>query len=171
MRKKRMQKNNEKSHDEIAKLMDETDLQKQPKDKEDEPKNVMISGLSEIKENIKFVDKTQNEPIKSDKHDLKKEKKGFFKEKKNEKGEVIKEKVYVTILNFNHYIQQQAWPSSIYFIDKLLRLNTSASLEWQKRYLKKKRPVNKEFLWLIIIIVIVILAVVILWMFLSKGGV
>jgi hypothetical protein len=164
-----MQKTDVRSHDEIAKLVDSTDAQKQkPKDESDKQKNVMISGLREIKENIAFVDKTQNEPIKTTKYDLKKEK---TVTKKDKDGKVTTKKIFVTILNFNHYIQQQAWPSSIYFIDKLLRLNTSASMEWQKRYLKKKRPMNKDFLWLVVVIVIVIIAIALLWMFLSKGGI
>lgn len=164
-----MQKNDSKSHDEIAKLVDETDAQKQkPKAELEQPKNVMISGLREIKENIHFVDKTQNDPITTTKYDLKQEKKI---KKKDKNGKVTTEKIFIVILSFNHYIQQQAWPSSIYFIDKLLRLNTSAELDWMSRYIKKKRPLNKDYLWLMVIIVIVIIAVVVLWMFLSKGGI
>lgn len=162
-----MQKNDSKSHDEIAKLIDSTDAQKQ-QTKTEQPKNVMVSGLREIKENIAFVDKTQNEPIKTDKYDLKQQKTVVGKDKD---GKKVTKKVFVTLLNFNHYIQQQAWPSSIYFVDKLLRLNTDASLEWMSRYLKKKRSMNKDFIWLMIFIVIIIIAIAVLWMFLSRGGV
>lgn len=152
-----MAKNDLDPHKKIDELIEKTDKEKQ---KESQPPttNVMIKGMKEIKENVQFVNKTQDEPIITKKYDRKQLKK------------VEKKKFYVTLINFNHYIQQQAWPSSIYFIDKLLRLNTSASLDWQKRYLAKKRPINKEYIYLMIIIVIIIIAILVLWLFLSGGA-
>jgi hypothetical protein len=90
------------------------------------------SDLEPVRDNIKFVDEVINKPVVSDRFD----KKVFD---------------YETV-NINPYILQQAWPSSLYFIDKLIRLNTSASLEWKKRYLSKKRKVSMNMVWLIILL-------------------
>ena len=114
-------------------------------------KTGISSNLEQIRENIVFVDKVQNNPVNT---------------------ESFNDMVFgVEIMNINPYIEQQALPSSIYFIDKLIRLNTKASLEWMKRYLAKKRHVPIQLIWILIIVFGVIVAIVVVLLLLPKLGV
>ena len=114
-------------------------------------KTGISSNLEQIRENIVFVDKVQNNPVNT---------------------ESFNDMVFgVEIMNINPYIEQQALPSSIYFIDKLIRLNTKASLEWMKRYLAKKRHVPIQLIWILIIVFGVIVAIVVVMLLLPKLGV
>lgn len=116
-------------------------------------KTGITTNLEEIRENIKFVDKVVNNPVITDKFDGRK-----FN------GDVI---------NINPYIEQQALPSSIYFVDKLIRLNTKASLEWMKRYLSKKRHVPMRMIWILLLLFGVGMAIVIIFLFIvpmMQGG-
>ena len=114
-------------------------------------KTGISSNLEQIRENIKFVDKVQNNPVATN----------FFDEK-----------VFnAETININPYIEQQALPSSIYFIDKLIRLNTTASLEWQKRYLSKKRKVPMNMIWLLLLLFGVIGVIMVIIIILPQLGV
>jgi len=116
-------------------------------------KTGISSNLEQIRENIKFVDKVQNNPVVT---------------------ESFNEKVFnFETVNINPYIEQQALPNSIYDMDKLIRLNTKASMEWQKRYLSKKRHVPMSMIWIIILMVIVGVVILLFIMFVlpMMGGI
>lgn len=104
--------------------------------------------LEKVKDNLNFVNTLQNKPVLTDKHDKK-----IFNFK---------------VLNFTHYINQQAWPSSLYFIDKIVRVNVKASFEWQKRYLAKKRGIPFEFLPFLIIVIVIAIALLAVWFLLPR---
>lgn len=108
-------------------------------------KTGISTSLEQIRENIKFVDRVQNDPVTTE----------VFNEQISE----------FEVININPYIEQQALPNSIYDMDKLIRLNTKASMEWQKRYLSKKRTVPMKMIWIIILLAVVIVVVMLFIMF------
>jgi len=116
-----------------------------------EKSRLMATDLEKIKDNIKFANEVQDNPVVTDKYD--------------------KRVFNCDVININPYIEQQAWPSSLYFIDKLIRLNTKASLEWMKRYLSKKRHVPMNMIWLLILLFAVgIVIVIVLFLILPMIG-
>ena len=122
-------------HDVLKEKVDKTLKEKEETPGKKPVKPVYAKDLERVQDNIKFAAEIQQQPVTSDKHDKK-----IFNHK---------------TVNFNHYIKGQAWPESIFNIDKLLRLNTAASFEWQKRYLKKKRTMPLDIFWVILIFIIV----------------
>ena len=100
--------------------------------------------MERVKDNLEFIEKVENEPVVTEHFD---------------------EEIFGEIINFNPYIQQQAWPSDIYSIDALIKLNTSAEYEWQKRYLQKKRRVSMKFVWVLILLFVIATIVLIILMF------
>jgi len=132
-------------HEKAKRLLDE----KNKEEEEGEPgRTVFDQDVERVRDNFNFANKVENEPVVTKEFD------------KNIFG--------VKVLNFNHYILQQAWPSSFYFIDKLIRLNTKASMEWQKRYLSKKRTVPMKMIWLLIVFVVIIFIIVLIWLLLPR---
>ena len=121
-------------------------------DKKD--KSIFTKDFEQVKDNYKFAHKIETDPIK----DTKKYDTKIFN--------------YV-VLSFNNYLNQMAWPSSLYFIDKINRLNMRASLEMIKKNLKKKNTVPMNLIWLLILMAIagfVVLIVVFLVLPRVTGG-
>jgi hypothetical protein len=100
--------------------------------------------MERVKDNLEFIDKVESKPVITD---------------------VFNEEIFGEIINFNPYIQQQAWPSDIYFIDALIKLNTSAEYDWQKRYLQKKRRVSMKFIWILILLMIIGVVIMVILLF------
>ena len=143
-------------HDKIAAIVDSKELDSKKvgaaaKDATDDDYKTSTSitkELERVRDNVKFYNKIQEKPVLTKKYD-----KSIFTS---------------TVLNLNHYIRGQAWPESIFNIDKLLRLNTSASYEWQKRFLRKKRGASYDFMPFLIIIIIVFVAILAVWILLPR---
>lgn len=115
-------------------------------------KTTYARDFEQVKDNYKFAHKVENEPVSSQGYD----------------EEIFNYKV----LNFNDYISQQAWPSSLYFIDKIVRLNMRASMEWMKKNLSKKRTVPMSMIWLLLLFGVVgIVVLVVIMMILPMLGV
>lgn len=129
-------------HKKIDNLLASKNEDKQP------VKSSVTNELERVKDNIKFYNKIQNEPVLTDKYD-----KSPFGHKQ---------------ITCNHYIKGQAWPESIFNIDKLIRLNLTAKFEWIKRYLSKKRNVPLNVLWVVIIFMIIGIGILCVWIFLPR---
>lgn len=116
----------------------------------DKPKKpeTLLKDLEKVKDNLKFYNTIQEAPVLTDKYDKK-----IFNYK---------------VLNFNHYIKQQAWPESIFNIDKLIRLNVSAKYEWLKRYMQKKRTIGLDVFWVFLIFIIIGGAILAAWILLPN---
>ena len=132
----------------IEELVDKTLIDKKELgDNKRRVKSPYTENLEKVKDNLHFYNKIQEKPVVSKDFD------------KTIWGETV---------NFNHYIEGQAWPSSFYNIDKLIRLNTSAAFEWMKRWLSKKRHVPLDMLWFLLIIIIIVVGIIAVWIILPK---
>ena len=72
------------------------------------------------------------------------------------------------VITLNNYLICRLFPRGIYTTDKLVRLGLAASIEMQKKYIKKKRQVSIEFIWIILIIVGIVAAVLVVLLLLPK---
>lgn len=105
-------------------------------------RNYRSKEIQRVYDNIQFQKTFQNDPVETKDYD----KKIFGYEN----------------ININPYLEQIIWPESIYRTDKLLRLLASAELEFLKRYLKKKRGISMNILFLVFIIFGVAFAIVLI---------
>ena len=112
---------------------------------------VKSRGVQMVYDNLDFARKVKREPV---------------------MNERFNKKIFgVETINLQSYINSRIWTRGIYVTDKLLRLAVNARLEFLKRYLKKKRPQDYGFMWLLILIMIGVFgAVLVIMFFLPKLG-
>ena len=79
----------------------------------------------------------------------------------------------VEIVDVNAILKDNIWNRSIFTVDKLCKMFLQADLEQKKKYLKKKRPLEFSFLWLLILIMLGLggVAFVIVFLLPRLGGV
>ncbi|MBD3263643.1 MAG: hypothetical protein GF375_00895 [Candidatus Omnitrophica bacterium] len=77
------------------------------------------------------------------------------------------------MVDLNNYLVCRLWPRGIYTTDKLVRLGFAARLEMLRRYLKKKRTVPFDILWIIIIMAVIAAVIIVILFLLPKftGGI
>jgi len=108
-------------------------------------------GVKKVLENVKFIQKVEEKPLEND----------------------VRVKVFgVEYISFTDFLRSRIWTRGIYTTDKLVRLGYGSGLEFLKRYLKKKRTVPFNLLWLIIIMFGVVAAILVIIFLLPKftGG-
>jgi len=107
--------------------------------------------VAEVIDNLEFRKKVRDSPIK--------------------KGNIVKAYGY-KMVDLNAYLNATLWPRGIYTTDKLVRLGFAARYEMLRRYLKKKRTVPFDMIWIVIIVVVVIAVVMVIFFLLPRftGG-
>jgi len=106
--------------------------------------------MQQVYHNLTFRNKVKEKPIMTDKYN---------------------KKIFgVETINLQPYLNMRMWPRSIYVTDKLIRLTAAARLEFLTRYLKKKRVMPFNMLFLLILVVGIVLALLIIVVLLPKFG-
>lgn len=108
--------------------------------------------LKRVTDNLKFIDEIQKNPIPSN-------------------TKTVKVFGWETI-DVNAILKNNIWNRSIFTVDKLCKLFLKMDLEQKKKYLRKKRPLGFNFLWLMFLIVgIVIFLLVVIFLLPTLGAV
>jgi len=106
--------------------------------------------MQQVYHNLTFRNKVKEKPIMTNKYN---------------------KKIFgVETINLQPYLNMRMWPRSIYVTDKLIRLTAAARLEFLTRYLKKKRVMPFNMLFLLILVVGIVLALLIIVVLLPKFG-
>ena len=89
--------------------------------------------LQKVNENLDFIDEISDEPLKS--------------------GEYTVPVFGFETVDISAILKKNIWNRSIFTVDKLCKMFLKMDLEQKKKYLKKKRPLEFNYIWLILLVI------------------
>lgn len=103
--------------------------------------------LQKVSENLEFLDKIKDKPLPP--------------------GTGATKVFGVETWDINMILKDNIWNRSIWTVDKLVKLFLKADLKQKEKYLKKRNPMDFNWLWLFILIGVGLAAVMLIILFLA----